>query len=444
MEFKKNVSITLAAQISIFFIGLISSVIIARTLGPEGKGIFAIATLVPKMLFMFGNLGLSSAIIYFIGKKKYSLQDVSSSIFTLAIILGFGLCLLTILLLNCFSFTFLKGVPFLLIGMSVFILPFNLLISFYNSSLLAKEKIKLYNFIQILPNAIFLTFFLLLLLFSKKTILNAVISQLLASISICLILVFLLRKLTKMKINISVNRKFIKDSLKFGGKAYLANLMTFFTYRLDIFLVNFFLSPIQVGYYSLAVGLAEFLWYIPNATSTILFPRITSLKSEEARKFTPKVMRHILFIIIIAALCLFSFSKFIIKIMYGKLFFPSLIPLWLLLPGVIMLSIGKITSSDLLGRGKPIYATIISAVTLLVTIVLDLWLIPRFGIAGAAIASTIAYSLSATIGLICYLKVSNNRLSEMIIIKRQDFLVYRDTFLKLKHTFCSFLGTFFL
>jgi Na+-driven multidrug efflux pump len=103
----------------------------------------------------------------------------------------------------------------------------------------------------------------------------------------------------------------------------------------------------------------------------------------------------------------------------------AVVPLWLLLPGVFTLSGAKILTSYLSGIGKPIYATWIAGGGLVLTVILDLFLIPRFGIAGAAAASSIVYTLTAAACIYCFRLESGAGILETVIVQPQDFAYYR-------------------
>ena len=106
-------------------------------------------------------------------------------------------------------------------------------------------------------------------------------------------------------------------------------------------------------------------------------------------------------------------------------------PLWLLMPGVVALSISKVLSGDLAGRGLLQYGAYASAISLVVTVICDLLLIPRWGIVGAAIASSLSYCSAALLVLFFYTKVSGNGLIDVLIIKKSDLFAYRDSYSKL-------------
>jgi O-antigen/teichoic acid export membrane protein len=165
----------------------------------------------------------------------------------------------------------------------------------------------------------------------------------------------------------------------------------------------------------------------------VLFPKISSLKSVESNNLTPRISRHTFFITIFLSLVLAILAKPLIKLFFGITFLPSLIPLLILLPGIIALSVSKVLTADLAGRGKPQYGTYSSFVSLLLNILLNLWLIPRWGISGAAFATTVAYILSTLLVINFFIKISNKSYFEILVIKKQDLQEYRKILVNIRN-----------
>jgi len=107
---------------------------------------------------------------------------------------------------------------------------------------------------------------------------------------------------------------------------------------------------------------------------------------------------------------------------------PALHPLWLLLPGIVTLTAAKVISSYLSGIGKPTYSTYIAAGTVALTVALDLFLIPRYGISGAAAASSIVYTCTAVASVWIFKYESGAGLMETLIVQPEDFVRYRRVF----------------
>jgi Na+-driven multidrug efflux pump len=101
-----------------------------------------------------------------------------------------------------------------------------------------------------------------------------------------------------------------------------------------------------------------------------------------------------------------------------------------LLAGVVALSVHKVLASDLSGRGWPHYPSLTSALALIVTIGGDLLLIPRLGIVGAALASTLAYGVQTIVLLVIYTRVTRTRWQELLIPRRDDVRFFRHLVLR--------------
>lgn len=416
----KNSAITFSSQILIFALGLITSIILARTLGPTGRGIYALIILIPTVMLRLGSLGIEAANVYFTGSKRYQIKDIISNSLLSSILLGLVLISLFwgIAHLNIFH-RFLNSNqinPFYL-WLVVLTVPLSLLSRFLNSIFLGKEEIVKYNKINIFRSVLQLVAIVVFLVILKQGVAGAVFSYIFTIISVTLFIVLLIKKGTP--IGISYNQNLLKDSIKYGLKAYFGNLAQFLNYRLDMFLVAAFLTPAAVGYYSVAVGIAEKLWMLPGAIATVLFPRISSLKDAEANNLTPRVACFTFLITFVASLILAILAQPLIKILFGPAFLPSVTPLLILLPGIIALSGCKVLTADLAGRGKPQFGTYASFVSLGVNVPLNLWLIPKWGISGAAFASSVAYIIATIVVIIAFVKISKRSWSDILLIYRR-------------------------
>ena len=196
-------------------------------------------------------------------------------------------------------------------------------------------------------------------------------------------------------------------------------------------MVAYFLNVTAVGHYTIAVGMAERLWMIPGSIGTVLFPRVSAIGDTQANQLTSKVSRHTLFIVFILSIILLVLAKPLILILFGISFLPSVKPLIILLPGIVALSFAKVLTSDLAGRGRPQFGTYASIVSLSVNIPLNLYFIPKWGISGAAFASSIAYILAAFIIVAAFIKVSKKSWFDILLINKQDFQDYKNFLHKL-------------
>jgi len=393
-------------------------VVIARVLGAHGKGVFALLILVPNLLVVFGNLGIGSANLYFLRKKRFNTYDVTANSLTLASAIGLALIAICLLFLNHLESSFLKGIPPEHLLLVIWTAPLGLFINYAGYILLAHGLVMRYNLVALLKSiGAFLGIVSVLMIFARS--MQAVLLSWALGLSIAFVFsVIFIRSLTNIKLGLNLN--LLKDSLEYGLKAYLQVLLVYLNYQFDMFLVNYLSGAKSVGYYSVAVGIANLIWYIPNAVGTVLFPKLTSLSREEADKLTSTVCRHIILLTCVVSCGLLMVGRLFIRLVYGSEFLASATPLFILLPGVVVMSVFKMLCANFASRGRPILGAYAAAVGLGVNIVLNFVFIPKYNIAGAALASTICYSLATGIAICVFLNISEARLRDIVLLKKAD------------------------
>lgn len=417
-SFFKNSLMTIITNIFLLFVGLFTSIIIARLLGPDKKGIYTIVLLLPSMIFTFLNFGINAGTVYFTGKKKFPLSTIIGNNLLIVIILGVISVIIGIGVIFFLGDTYFAEVPrnYLLVGL--IIAPLTLFIQFFTAILQGKEDFKRFNLTIIINKLVFLVLIFILFLYPEvSTVLLAYICGLIASVFV--LYLWLIKP--QNNISIKLDRRYLNDLFNYGIKAYLANVIAFLNYRFDMILINFFLNPLAVGYYSVAVSISERIWLLSQSVSTVLLPRISSLESEEEKKnITALTSRVVVFITFIGTLLLYFLSDWLVPLLFSKAYVESIIPLKILLIGIFSLSFTKILANDLAGRGMPQYNMFTSMVALFTNIILNIYLIPIHGINGAAIATAISYSIQAIITILIYMKISCNSFNDIFIIKISD------------------------
>lgn len=431
---QKNGLMTFSAQILNFAVAFISSIILARMLGPTGVGLYALVVLIPGTLVLFGTLGIEAATVYFIGSKRHDTLIIIGNSLSTAIFLGIflmGLFWGIFHLAPVQQFVHERGVNLSYIWLVVFTVPLSLLLSFFSCVLLGKEEIGQYNKVSVTQNLFqFIAVIILVVLFHQG-LSGALRAYVVGVISATVLVIMLVRTLGK--INFSFNPKLFKDSLRYGLKAYVGNMTQFLNYRLDVYLVAFFLTPAAVGFYGIAYGIAERLWIIPGAIATILFPRISSLENSfERNQLTSRLARHTFLMVLILSLLLGLLARLLIGLFFGSAFLPSVLPLLILLPGVVALGGAKTLTADLAGRGRPEIGTVAALISLVANVFLNFFLIPRWGISGAAFSSTVSYIINTVVVMIGFTLITKVPWLEVLVLKKSDIQDYVQLFKKIK------------
>ncbi len=391
-KFKQNVGATVSAQLVGLILSITNAAIIARWLGPEGKGMLALALLVPGMLGLFLSGGIGVANVYFAGSRRLDVPTLTANsvgFAVIAVILGIGV--VGGLVATGWLEAVVPGVPIWLVLIAMLGLPAGLLGGYFSTILQGLQHIVTVNLVNLAKAALTLVLTLLLVIGFQLSIIGALVASLGAGAATVMVTGALLRRegatFTPLW-DLSVMR----PTFSFGLRGHIGNLFQFFNYRLDVFIVNYFLGPASVGIYIVSVMVTELLWYLPNAVGFVIFPKSAATSPEAMNAFTPRVFRITLGLTALGALGLAALGKPLIQVIYSSAFVGAYVPMLVLLPGVVLLGGAKVLTNEIAGRGYPHYNSVNAGLAIVLTVVLDLVLIPRHGIVGAALASTIAYT----------------------------------------------------
>lgn len=184
-----------------------------------------------------------------------------------------------------------------------------------------------------------------------------------------------------------------REVLRFGARVVSADAIQAANYRVDLLI----LAPLgglrAVGWYTVAVSVAEVLFQIPNAASRAFMVRFRAgdMQSEVARKLSKLLLLGLFG----AAALTVVVARLLLVPLLGAGYRPAVDMVIALLPGVVLLGACKPLAALVLARGNPGSNTRASAAGFAVGIMADLLLIPRLGGLGAAIASTLGYTTTA-------------------------------------------------
>lgn len=420
----------LSTRVLLLLAGIVQGVLIARLLGPAAKGALSIIILLPSLLVSMGHLGIGNANLYFMGKRRFSFQSVLSNSLALSVMLGgflISTCLISVAFLKD---TLFDGIAPVLVAISAFTIPFTLFIKYVGYIFLGRQMILERNLMNILQELTTLICIVVFVLFLRLRIAGALISML---VGLLLAMFYSLLRLGLIgSISIRFNYELFRKSIGYGIKPYLALIILSLNYKSDIFLVKYFLTNTDVGYYSLAVSIANILWHIPTSVGMITYARVAFLSPEQANELTSKACRNTLSASFIVGIALLCACRFFIPLVYGQVYAPSVSALTILLPGVLAMTIFTTLHGDLAGRGRPDITIYVFSGALLANIVLNVILIPEMGIEGAALASTMSYATGSVVLAYIFSQLTNTRLRKLILPQRCDIQDYRMVFARLR------------
>lgn len=417
MKFSKSMVLTFATNILLFGIGMIISVITSRFLGPQGKGITGLSTNLVAFFLIILDLGIGASNTYFIGKNNDRVNEVMSC----NLLITFFECIFVVVIffINLkFPIFLFKGLTGACLVLTMIVIPTSSLKAALINIILGLQQYKNYNKINVFSQVVNLALISVLVV-NYRSAYFVILSTLITN---CITILFILNLIIrKNKLKLKPEFSLFKPMVKYGIKIQLSNFTQLLTYRLDVFIINYFLLVSDVGIYSNAVALAEMMWQIPGTVSTLIYSRVSnSDDKEDIKDITNKCMRISFGIIIICTLILALISRPLILILYGAKFERSINALLLLLPGICLFSVSKVLASCIAGLGRVDINLKISVLVCFITVICDISLIPIFNINGASIATSLTYIAHAALTLGAYRKLTSSSLKEIMIINKDD------------------------
>ncbi|MDB2265480.1 polysaccharide biosynthesis C-terminal domain-containing protein [Halorubrum ezzemoulense] len=196
----------------------------------------------------------------------------------------------------------------------------------------------------------------------------------------------------KSSLDMNVKRS---SMLRYGLLTVILVLLHKSLYNIDILLLRFFTGSRETGYYRAAITIAQFIWFVPIAVQTILLHSSSQLWSQqkigEINQKIGIISRYTLMASVLISIGLIALSDSFIPLYFGEEFSTSITPLLILLPGTVGFAVARPILAIGQGKGRIkilIYATGIAA---LINLLLNLALIPSYGMYGAGVATSIGY-----------------------------------------------------
>ncbi|MDI6857846.1 MAG: polysaccharide biosynthesis C-terminal domain-containing protein [Dehalococcoidia bacterium] len=425
MRFFRDINLVFLTYIANYLLAFAVSVLVARGLGTDGRGVYEIALLTISIAQAVMSLGVGVASLYYINKGTYPLSDLLSNSQFVVLASAALSGLLVLLAAGTFGPRLIEeDLPY---WVFVFGVPLFLNLNLLTTFLQAQSRFLAMNSLLLLRPVIMLALLATGLAVGSLDTTNVLVFW---SLSVLAAVVLGLLLVGARNLHLGTvfrpDWRVLRAQIRFGVQGQMGNVLQLLNYRFDKYVVLPFAGWSGVGIYGVGVGVTESIWFIANAVAVVLLPRLTSAHSDEAAQFTPVVCRNTLLLSLVAAAGLGVLSPLLLPLFFGEDFSPSVTAVWWLLPGTVALSGTKILSSYIFSQGRPLINTYITIASLAVTLAFDFALIPFFGVPGAAAASSVAYGSSLALSLAVYRRLSGRPIAEALFVRPSDVRMYVD------------------
>jgi O-antigen/teichoic acid export membrane protein len=417
-SFRRNTAEVFATRIVGVALLVMTNVVITRSLSTHDRGVYALAYTLPILLQMFAGLGVSQANIYYVSRGARVRSVVLNSFL-------YSLAITAVLLLLGWAFhpfllrTLLKGMTTTYLFLLLAVMPFSFMDVNFTGVIQGLQKFRLFNTRRLVVAGIMFTSACVTQLVFHLKLAGAIGSWVLTIVVTGLL--FLVIVVREDGFSPHVDWALARKMVTYGGKAYVASLAGYLSYRVDVFLMALLRGPRQVAYYAVAVSLVEMIWYIPDSVGVVLFPRLSAAESDRERhQFTARVCRITVFVTVISAALIALLSRFLIVLLFHHRYLPSVVPLLLLLPGAVSIAVYKILWRNFSGRNRQQITVIAATIAVALNVGLNFGLIPRYGPSGASISSTVSYTVGTVILLLAFRRESGISVRKTLVVRGAD------------------------
>lgn len=398
---KKIAKGTSIAFIAIFFGRLFSYlyILLLSKLGPEQYGALNLGFAILIFLLMFSTLGFRMSIIRFV---SYNLGKKDNERIKGAIVDPLKLTLFLSLLYSVALFVFSPQIANLFVepllipilrGLAI-ALPFFATGTLFLAAIIGFKKGHLASIIrEVVGHG--LTFILMLFAFILGYgFYGAIFSYVIGMIFVCFLAVYYLeRKLFTVFSNKVKTKHYFKTIFLYSWPLALFTILSLVMNKIDVLMLGFFKTTDVVGIYSIALATATLMVVIPIAFTSLFLPISTEAyaKHQNFKRLFEIVNNWIFFILFSAFLFIAVFSKEFLLFVFGEAYVSGWLALSILAFGYFIFGFNYNTLNILqtLKKTKTILFVTVSAATF--NIILNITLIPPYGMLGGAIATTGAY-----------------------------------------------------
>jgi O-antigen/teichoic acid export membrane protein len=230
---------------------------------------------------------------------------------------------------------------------------------------------------------------------------------------------------------LAVRREVLRTAGRFAFVAGISSGVSYLNYRADLFVVEHFEGDAGVATYSRAVYIAESVWQISGSLALATYARMGALDRVAAAELTTRVMRHSILMLGGVCLVLFAGADILAAVLFSDAGVAS--ALRYILPGVLVYGLAQSFSGFYTyQRGFPWVSALVAGSGLAIDIAFDFILIPRMGVDGASLASTLAYSTAMAGALIFFFRAEHISPLRIVQFGRTDFDDYRRLLTRLR------------
>jgi O-antigen/teichoic acid export membrane protein len=416
----RSVTLNFLGSAASLVIGFVGSVLLARWLGPTDRGLLGALQAISASALTLTSIGVPMAVLYYASRDRTSTRKLLGTSFAQAAVLAAILVPAAAIFSHPLARAFSHGRGGLVWVLAAALVPITFLDWTTHNQILARLQFGFYNTVSVVSKVVTVVLIVVLVGVGKLGVAGGLLA--LGAASVVMVVGCLPPLLRDGRPQ--YDGRLFQRLTSYGVRVQLNNIFQNLNYRLDVIILQFFRPLSDVGYYVVAQIIAELVTVLAGSFQSSIIPLVAGSEGESRDRTTILAIRH--HGILAATGCVLNagFGTALIVIGYGSAYRPAIVPMLILLPGIWWLGTGSVVTSDLRARDRPGLASAVSGAAVLVTVGLDLALIPPLGIIGAAIASVVAYTVQGILSLVALSRVTGLPVRTLVVPERSDLAAY--------------------
>lgn len=373
---------TSAVNALVLCLNLGTGLLTARFLGPDGRGEYAAIVLWPQFLASLLTLGMPQAVPYNLVRRPAERAAITAAALLLSLCSGCVAALAGMVLIP----TWIGHYPSSIVVIAqtvVCLAPVILLIWTVNGCMQAAGRFDLYNRNLYLQPLLSLIGLLALAAFGQVTPISAALVTLVGAIPVLVLGLVWLWRHERPRFGHSL-REAIR-LLRYGLRSCGVQLVNALSQQFDSVFVLGALNPAAVGLYVVARSAARPALFFATAMNAVLFPRASALSTHAALELSELAARVGVVAAVAVAVPLALLGPWLISLLYGTEFAAAALPFQFLVAEAAVTAVASTMAQGFLSVGRPGVVTILQLTSFLLGAALVVFLVPRFGIQGAAL-----------------------------------------------------------
>ena len=380
-------------------------VAVVRYLGPDEFGLYSYAISFYGLFVAFISLGLESISIRELVKYPNKKDEILGSVFYTQLVGAVIAILFISLALLITSEELFTSILILIISASSFFQTFNVIDYYFRSTVKAKYSVYVLFSSVLIISAIKFTLIIIKAPLIYFVTLLMHLEFVFNSIGYFIVYHLQKHKISKWKFDKKLALSLLKDS----WPLILSGVVVSIYMKVDQVIIKKMLDAKEVGYYAAAVRLSESWYFIPVAISNAIFPAIVNAKNISLELYKSRLQKLydiLAWMAIGISIPISFFATDIIILLYGKDYLPSATILTIYIWAGAAVFLGVASSQYLVTENLTKISLFRTSLGMIVNVVLNIILIPKYGIVGSAVATLISYSL-ATLSIVFFRKTSH-------------------------------------